>query len=144
MLIPTTSTEKIIADDFANQWQFLLCTGASDGKHVVMQAPPHSSSMYFNYKRNCSMVFMTFVDADYNFDVVDDKAQKKHFNEGVFANSIFGKRLKNIMFDLLPPELLLRTNDRLPYAFLADNAFALHKYNMKPYSGLSRPEKILI
>ena len=65
MLTLTTATWKVIADGFANQWQFLLCTGAIDVKYILMQAPSNSGSMYFNYKRNYSMVLMV-VDTDYH------------------------------------------------------------------------------
>ena len=131
MPIPTTLTWKTIADGFANQWQFSLCTGAIDGKHVLMQAPAHSGSMYFNSKRNYSMVLMAVADAVYGFVVLDVGAQGKHSDGSIFANSIFGKRLKNDMLDLPPPG----TNERLLYAFFADEAFALHKHIMKPYLG---------
>ena len=87
---------------------------------------------------------MAVADADYGFVVVDVGAQGKHSDGSIFANSIFGKRLKKDMLDLPPPGLLPGTNERLPYAFVADEAFALHKHIMKLYSGrdLSRPEKV--
>ena len=49
--IPSSKTEWLdIARDFENRWNFPHCLGAIDGKHVVIQAPKRSGSVYFNYK----------------------------------------------------------------------------------------------
>ena len=48
--IPFPSTEdewKRISHQFWMTWQFPNCLGAVDGKHVRIQAPNNSGSMYF-------------------------------------------------------------------------------------------------
>jgi len=51
--LPAPNEEKwrSIAHGFENAWNFPQCVGAIDGKHVVVQAPPKSGSMYYNYKK---------------------------------------------------------------------------------------------
>lgn len=47
------STEENWADlaaQFNQKWNFPHCIGAVDGKHIVMQSPAHSGSLYYNYK----------------------------------------------------------------------------------------------
>ncbi len=67
MKTPMEEKWMSIADEFFGKWNFPNCLGALDGKHIVMQAPPSSGSLYYNYKGSHSIVLMALVDADYNF-----------------------------------------------------------------------------
>ena len=48
---PITEEEwKEVAQGFSDKWNFQHCCGYIDSKHVRMQPPPHSSSLFYNYK----------------------------------------------------------------------------------------------
>lgn len=39
-----------VANDFNYKWNLPNCLGAIDGKHVAIQCPPKSGSLFYNYK----------------------------------------------------------------------------------------------
>ena len=69
--VPTRADWSTMAEQFEWRWNFPNCIGAIDGKHVVIQAPVNSGSLYHNYKGTFSLVLLAIVDADYLFRVVD-------------------------------------------------------------------------
>ena len=71
MPVPTREDWSTIAEQFEWRWNFPNCIGAIDGKHVVIQAPSNSGSLYFNYKGTFSLVLLAVVDGNYLFRVVD-------------------------------------------------------------------------
>ena len=56
MAVPTPDEWRSIAEEFEERWNFPLCCGAVDGKHVVLKAPANSGSQFFNYKGTFSLV----------------------------------------------------------------------------------------
>ena len=90
MPIPTRSTWEKIAADYDYFWLFPNCVGSIDGKHVITQAPKNSGSLYYNYKKQHSLILLEVVDAQYNFVAVDIGGYGKQSDGNVFSNSAIG------------------------------------------------------
>ena len=57
MPLSTEEQWKYIADDFCTKWYIPNCSSVIDGKHVNIQAPANSGSL-FNYKSSFSIVLL--------------------------------------------------------------------------------------
>jgi len=68
---PEISDYVQIADEFFDLWNFPNCIGAIDGKHINIQAPPHTGTQFFNYKKTFSIVLLAVCDANYVFRIID-------------------------------------------------------------------------
>lgn len=144
MKIPSENEWLNIAEDFAVIANFPHCLGAVDGKHIRIIKPTKSGSMFLNYKHFFSIVLMAVVDTNYNFIFVDIGAYGKDCDSNVFKETVFWKRLLNNALNLPQPALIPETNFQLPYVFVADEAFALHKNVLRPFSGRELNETMSI
>ena len=136
--MPTTADEwKSIAAKFEEKWNFPLCLGALDGKHVHIKAPPNSGSLYFNYKHTFSMVLMALVDANYKFIFADIGAFGKCSDGGIFSSCELGKGLANEALNIPDDEILPKAPQLgpMPYVIVADEAFPLSNHIMRPFPG---------
>ena len=93
MPMPDAAEWKKIAAEFSHL-DFPNCLGAMDGKHVVIEAPPSSGSLYYNYKGTFSIVLLAVVDAKYRFRVVDIGAYGRNSDGGTLSASAFGTALR--------------------------------------------------
>lgn len=71
MPIPKEIDWKKHAQNFFEKWNFPNAIGAIDGKHIRIQCPSNSGSLYFNYKGLFSVVLLAIVDADYKYIAID-------------------------------------------------------------------------
>lgn len=71
MPIPKEIDWKKHAQNFFEKWNFPNAIGAIDGKHIRIQCPSNSGSLYFNYKGFFSVVLLAIVDADYKYIAID-------------------------------------------------------------------------
>ena len=136
-----------VAKEFEEKWQFPNCVGAIDGKHVPLINPFNSGSTYFNYKRFFSIALLALVDTNYKFLYVNVGGQGRISDGGMFKNSELYHLLVNGEINLpdsgqlpdlsnLNDSFLVESNRQpeVPYIVVADDAFPLTKYCMKPYS----------
>ncbi|XP_053999880.1 uncharacterized protein LOC128887706 [Hylaeus anthracinus] len=102
-----------IANDFHKKWKYPSCIGALDGKHIQIKCPANTGSLFYNYNGTYSIVLLALVDANYKFILVRVGAFGKSSDEDTFKRSNMGQ---------------------LPYVIVADEAFPLKPYLMRPYS----------
>lgn len=133
---PSSQQEWLdVAKGFKERWDFPHCLGALDGKHVSLQAPHHSGSLYYNYKKYFSIVLLAACDSKYRFIMVDIGAYGSQSDGGIFCNSAFGAKFDEDNFNVPSAENLSGSDISMPYFLVADAAFPLKKYIMRPYGG---------
>ena len=93
---PKTSEDwKRVAKDFFDIWNLPHCIGAIDGKHMRIEAPINSGSLFYNYKGYFSMALMAICDARYFFTLVDVGSYGSNNDSGIFHKSAMGKTFFN-------------------------------------------------
>lgn len=115
-----------------------------DGKHVVIQAPNNCGSLYYNYKNSHSIVLMAVVDAQYKFLYINVGCNGRISDGGVFQRCSLYEAMQNNVLQLPQAEPLRERNTSIPYFLVADDAFAMKPYIMKPYPfrDLPAPQRI--
>ena len=138
---PTSSVDwKNIAGEFSKLWNFPHCLGAIDGKHIGIECPINSGSLYFNYKGFFSLVLLAVCDAHYVFTLVNIGEYGSNNDSGILLNSTMGQKLENNSLALPQPEPLNGCHPHLPYYMLGDDIFALKTWLMRPFPGRNVPE----
>ena len=127
MPVPSKVEWESIAEDFFARWNFPNCIGAIDGKHVMIQCPVNSGSLFYNYKSYFSIILLAVASADYRFVMVDIGAYGSSNDSGVLNNTALFKCLKKKKLGIPPSKQL--PNDtketHVPHVPLGDEAFPL-------------------
>ena len=139
---PTTPDEwKELEREFRIKWNAPYALGALDGKHVALKKPKNTLALYHNYKGFFSIVMLALVDGQYKFRWVDVGTAGSCSDAQIFNAS----HLKRKIDDGFPDPVPITQGGRdVPYFILADDAFALKTWLMKPYGRrmLTRVERI--
>ncbi|XP_046903215.1 uncharacterized protein LOC124485569 [Hypomesus transpacificus] len=146
MPVPTKQDWRDISEGFLQRWNFPNCMGSIDGKHIVIQAPHSSGSLYHNYKGTFSIVLLAVVDADCMFRVINVGGYSRNSDGGTLDNSAFGLALKDGILDLPENCIIPGAEPRgpLPHVFVGDEAFPLWSNLLRPSPGtnLSREKRL--
>ena len=136
MKLPNTTAEWLaIADDNLRLWNYPNCLGSIDGRHVRIRKPPHSGSLYYNYKGYTSIILMAIADGKYRFIYVNIGAEGSAGDSGCWRNTKFHEQIENGEANI-PDDKALPNQEEIimPYHFVGDNAFAMRTWLITPYT----------
>lgn len=133
-----------IATGFQERWNFPHAVGCLDGKHIRILCPKKSGTMFYNYKNFFSVVLQAVADHRCRFIFVDVGGYGKQSDGGTLSASSLSTFLENCHTNLPPSSHIEGIVTDMPFVILADDAYPLKTYIMKPYSrrNLSHEEKI--
>ncbi|KAJ8945481.1 hypothetical protein NQ314_009234 [Rhamnusium bicolor] len=133
---PTTELWESIASHFEATANFSHCIGAVDGKHIRLTCPPYSGSMYFNYKDYHSVVLMAVAHSRNRFVFVDVGSHGKECDSSIFKKSTLWQSIETNTQQLPKDKCLPGTESpKVPYFFVGDEAFGLHRNLLRPFGG---------
>ena len=121
------------AIDFEVKWNFPNCIGAIDGKHIGLKCPSKAGSDYYNYKKTHSIVLMVVAGPDYEVLYADVGTNGRISDGGVWNKCSLLTGIDDGSIHLPKPKCLNGGITPLPHVFVADDAFALKPFLMKPY-----------
>ena len=127
-----------VAEGFSRRWNYHNCVGALDGKHVRVQRPWHAGSMFFNYKKFHSIVLMAVADANYKFLYVDIGAEGSAGDGGTWFKCSLHDAIEQKRVGFPDASCLPGDDTPIPFHIVADDAFGLKTWLMKPYSHQSQ------
>lgn len=132
---PSTPDEwRRVAEAFSDRWNFPHCCGAIDGKHVAIEKPKKSGTVYYNYKGFFSIVLLAVVDAQYKFLWADVGSPGSDSDCRIFNRMQLEPSLGRGTIRFPEPDPLPNDDLDSPYCLVGDDAFPLRTYLLKPYS----------
>ena len=127
---------KYIADGFYIKWDIPNCLGAIDGKHVNIQAPANSGSLFYNYKSFFfQKMLLAIASGDYRIFIVDIGGYGSNSDSGLLNSRNFFKQLNTRNLNI-PPSAMLPNNHNdvaVPHFFIGDEAFPLCRDLLWPF-----------
>lgn len=131
---PSSEEEwSAVASEFGTRWNFYNCIGAMDGKHVLIEPPIQSGSMYYNYMENFSIVLLAIVDAGLRFIYVDVGTNGRVGDKGVWNKCTMKACLDQNTLKIPPPCPLPGTDKEFPFVIVGDEGFMLTSRVLIPY-----------
>lgn len=116
-------------------WQFPCCWGAIDGCHIPIKCPPgglESCKEYHNFKNFYSIVLMAMVDSKYRFTWGSCGFPGNSHDSVIFQSTDLWEQIQGGGYI---PNIVRNLNGvEVPPLILADSAFQLKPWLMKPYT----------
>ena len=103
--------------------------GEIDGRHMSIETPAKSGTLYHNYKGTFSIFILAISDAKYNSTLGKVGQYVSNNNSGELGQSKIRSTFKNT-FKVLPG-----TNLDIPYFLVGDEFFLLIPWPLCPYPG---------
>lgn len=142
MKVPSEDEWKHISRNFLLAWNLPNCIGAIDGKHITIQAPPNSGSLFFNYKKTFSIVLMAACDSNYKFTLFDVGLFGSESDGGVLSRSAFGKALYKGTLNIPKGKTRLPGSEKeTPFYVVGDETFQMSTNVMRSYPGRNLNEE---
>ncbi|XP_050715779.1 uncharacterized protein LOC126998330 [Eriocheir sinensis] len=136
MRVPTTQEEwRKVAAEFHRLWNYPNCLGSCDGKRILVAKPANSGSGFLDYKGHSSIILMALVDANYKFLYVDVSTNGSVSDSEAWDKCTLKAVLENNDVQVPSPEKLPFSQRMTPFVIIADDAFPLKPWIMKPYPG---------
>lgn len=131
---PSSEEEwRHVATEFGVRWNYHNCIGAMDGKHIHIEPPIKSGSLYHNYKSAFSIVLLAIVDANLRFIYVDLGTNGRIGDKGVWNKCSLKSTLDKNTVKIPPPTPLPGTHEEFPYVIVGDEGFTLTTKVLIPY-----------
>ena len=111
---------------------------------MAVKKPKNTGALFHNYKGFFSIVMLALVDGQYKFRWVDAGAAGSCSDAQIFNASQLKRRIEDDRIGFPDPAPITQGGRDVPYFILADDAFALKTWLMKPYGRrmLTREERI--
>lgn len=155
-LIKTPNNEeewRRISVDFEERTYMANCLGALgkffvlifkehllflDGKYIYIRKPDNSGSEWYSHKLRHATTLMALVDSNFKFIWCDIGSFGSNNDAFVFNSSRLCKAFEENSLNIPPPSCLPMSDKSFPYFIVADDAFALRTWLMKPLKRVDR------
>ena len=127
-----------VAKDFEEIWNLPNVVGALDGKHIQIEAPANSGTLFHNYKGFFSIVLLAICDANDCFTLVDIGQIGRKNDSGALTNSSIGKQFEENRLKLPAGRHVPSCPySPLPYYLVGDEILKIHLVYLEPNGGSS-------
>ena len=133
--LSTVQEWKEISKEFEDIWNMPHVLGSIDGKHISIESPKKSGSLYYNYKGFFSIVLLAICDAKYCFTFVDIGQYGSGNDSGVLKQSKINKGFENDQFNIPTASKITGLDEKLPYYLVGDEIFPLKIWLQRPFPG---------